>query len=435
MKKFIYIFLLLLFIFTGCIDLEDFSESDVNPQPYEEGTVTESVSTGETGVYFSDVYSGSPDLAEENPRSIDRILAGILDSSEISIDAALHELDSEIIAEALIRAHKRGVKVRLVTESDYYMEEPLQKVIKAGIPVVEDRRNAGLMHNKYIIIDGVSVWTGSFNTTDRCSYYNNNNAVIIKSRELAERYEKNFNQMFENHKFGPGREENDSSVINLPDGTSVRCYFSPEDGVGEKVIEEIYKAGDSIYFMAFSFTDDDTGAAVINKFQEGLDVKGIFEENQNNEKYSEYYPMKDAGIPVKEDSNKYNMHHKVMIIDKKTVITGSYNFSRNAEESNDENLLIIENPSLAGVYLQEFAKIYEGKTVDSPDINVKENNKGKININTATKEELESLPDIGPSLAELIIEGRPYKEKSDIMKVKGIGKGIYKKIEKLIYVK
>ena len=84
---------------------------------------------------------------------------------------------------------------------------------------------------------------------------------------------------------------------------------------------------------------------------------GVFEDRQVDQ-YSEFEAMKAAGLPVVLDKNRGSMHHKVIVIDEETVITGSYNFSKNAEKRNDENLLIIKgNREIAAAYLAEFEKI------------------------------------------------------------------------------
>ena len=150
------------------------------------------------------------------------------------------------------------------------------------------------------------------------------------------------------------------TLIILLTGCNNTCkkpeiLFCPQDHCQEKALEELNKAKESIYFMTFSFTDDKIGDLLISK-KEKIIIKGLFEKFQNS-KYSEYKKLKTAGIPVKFDKNKDYMHHKVFIIDKKTVITGSYNPTKNGNENNNENMIIIHDKEIAKQYLNEFNKL------------------------------------------------------------------------------
>ena len=92
----------------------------------------------------------------------------------------------------------------------------------------------------------------------------------------------------------------------------------------------------------------------------GITVAGVFEEGQyHSNTGTEFDNLLAAGLDVRLDGNQRNMHHKVFIIDGETVITGSYNFSRSAEERNDENTLIIHDPEIAILYLAEFERVFE----------------------------------------------------------------------------
>jgi len=140
----------------------------------------------------------------------------------------------------------------------------------------------------------------------------------------------------------------------------VETYFSPDDGTANEIIDLIESADKSIYFLAFSFTSDPIAAALIEKAAQGVVVSGIFEESQyHSNRGGEYDNLRSAGLDVRLDGNSKNMHHKVFIIDEQIVITGSYNFSRSAEERNDENTLIIYNAEVAELFLTEFDRIIE----------------------------------------------------------------------------
>ena len=106
--------------------------------------------------------------------------------------------------------------------------------------------------------------------------------------------------------------------------------------------------------MAFSFTHDDLGAAVLERAQAGVDVQGIFETRGSETEFSELGPLFCAGLPMRQDGNPGTFHHKVFIIDGQLVVTGSLNFSNNADDSNDENVVIVANEDIAAAYLEEF---------------------------------------------------------------------------------
>ena len=94
-----------------------------------------------------------------------------------------------------------------------------------------------------------------------------------------------------------------------------------------------------------------------HQHQAGLQVSGVFDESQAGGQGSEYARLLAEGLPVELDHNRYKMHHKVFIIDREIVITGSYNFSKSAETRNDENLVILFSPDIAAGFMQEFAAL------------------------------------------------------------------------------
>jgi phosphatidylserine/phosphatidylglycerophosphate/cardiolipin synthase-like enzyme len=147
------------------------------------------------------------------------------------------------------------------------------------------------------------------------------------------------------------------------DGTRVDVYFSPEDGVAAQLLTLLQEAQESIYFMAYSFTANDLGDAIIQRAMEGLTVAGVMDDSQiNSNEGTEYDAFMQAGMDVRRDGNDGQMHHKVIIIDGKIVVTGSYNFSASAEQRNDENVVIIYSPQVAAKYLAEFQRVYDQAT-------------------------------------------------------------------------
>lgn len=293
---------------------------------------------------------------------IDGELVELVDSARLSIDAAVYDFDLQNVAEALARAKARGVRVRFVTDSDTLQnrDEAIQRaravLTRAEIPIVDDQRGP-IMHHKFMVVDGEWVWTGSTNWTTGDVYRLNNNAIKLQSRELADNYTAEFEKMFAQRRFGPNKPRGVPNPRVLIEGVSIETYFAPQDRVSPRIVERINGANSSIDFLAFSFTHDAIGRAVIDKGKAGVKVRGVFETTGSQTQFSEYGRMRDAGLEVYQDGNQYVMHHKVVVLDRRTVIFGSYNFSSNADTDNDENLLVVDDPTMAEAFTGEVERM------------------------------------------------------------------------------
>jgi phosphatidylserine/phosphatidylglycerophosphate/cardiolipin synthase-like enzyme len=286
-------------------------------------------------------------------------LATAIDSARLTVDVAIYSLSLNSIRDALLHAHNRGVRVRMVMESDNLDRSDPQKLMDAGIPILGDRRE-GLMHNKFVVIDNSEVWLGSMNYTDSGGYADNNNLMRIHSVKMAEDYTKEFEEMFVDDMFGPDVVAETPNPRVTIDGTPIDVYFSPDDHVQASFLDLVDNAQKSIYFMAFSFTSDEIGDAVRARAQEGITVSGVMEDEQINSNIgTEFDPFQQAGLDVLRDGNPGQMHHKVMIIDENTVIFGSYNFTNSAETKNDENLIVVYNKEIAAQFIAEFQRVHE----------------------------------------------------------------------------
>src|SRR5690349_5077699 len=120
-------------------------------------------------------------------------------------------------------------------------ESTIKQLIDAGIPVVGDQRSA-LMHNKFMIMDSTTVWTGSWNYTINDTYRNNNNAIVMRSQKLVQDYQTEFNEMFVDKKFGPTSPSNTPNVSFTQDGTPIQVYYASEDQVLPALITTVSSA-------------------------------------------------------------------------------------------------------------------------------------------------------------------------------------------------
>ena len=119
------------------------------------------------------VYFAPPQ--PDDPDPIDQALLRLINSAQTSVNCAFYELGLPIVADALVSRHQAGVRVGIVSDSDYADRTAVQNCIAAGIPVAFDERPA-FMHNKFCVVDERFVWTGSTNITENCMYKNNNNS-------------------------------------------------------------------------------------------------------------------------------------------------------------------------------------------------------------------------------------------------------------------
>lgn len=291
------------------------------------------------------------------PQDLNHKLAEYISCAQESIKACFYSIKSEEVASALIRAHLRGVEVRVVMDESRLFEEGsfYPKLKNFGIVRI-DTEVRGLMHNKFCIIDERIVWTGSYNPS-RFSIYENNDVVVIESNELAYIYTYQFEALVDDRKV----EKNIcfSRRITLDEQQMVEVYFSPEDSalILRRMRQLLEKADFSIYFAHFTFTRPDIAYLLIKKATDGVDVKGIMEYDQIN-RYSRYGDFELMEIDVRKDKNySFAFHHKFFIIDGGIVITGSLNPTMAALKKNRENILIIHSPEVARIYMEYFKNL------------------------------------------------------------------------------
>jgi phosphatidylserine/phosphatidylglycerophosphate/cardiolipin synthase-like enzyme len=271
----------------------------------------------------------------------------ILQSATKSIDCALFDVGLESVQKILLEKSSQ-IPVRIVTDNDY--------LHKFTYPFVKSD-SWGLQHNKFCVIDNTIVSTGSMNPTNNGVNKNNNNLLIINSSVLASNYAAEFEEMW------TGIYKKGSPVLNpliKLNQTIIENYFCPDDSCAAKIKDTLKTAETSIHFLTFSFTGDGIANILLLKKQDGLKVQGIMEARQVT-KFSTYERLKNNGINVIKDSNPQNMHHKIFIIDEKIVITGSMNPTNGGDKRNDENILIIHDPEIAGKYMNEFNTLFKSE--------------------------------------------------------------------------
>lgn len=500
-------------------------------------------------VYFNQNQAKGADYTEPYRQinrpgdNLEKIIIEAINNAQYTIDVAVQEFRLPKIAQALAERHREGVKVRVIIENSYnrpfselsqtdvdqfderdrnsYAEfvalvdtnkdgkldnqeinqgDALVILRNAGIALIDDTadgsKGTGLMHHKFVIVDGskLIVTSANFTTSDQHGDFlkpesrgNANNLLTINNNQLAKLFTEEFNLMWGDgpggqfdSKFGVNKPLRKPQQINLGE-IAITVQFSPispavswnlsSNGLIGKVLNN---ATSSVNVALFVFSEQNLANILENRHQQELEIKALIDPQFAFRNYSEgldlmgvalsnkckyetnnspwTVPINTVGVPQLPEGDK--LHHKFGIVDREIVITGSHNWSAAANNLNDETLLVIKSPTVAAHFTQEFEQLYSKavlgvpislqkqieedrqncpqlNTVLSPSSSQSSSSK-LININTASQTELESLPGIGPELAERIIEARqqkPFTSLEDLDRVSGIGSAKLKKLQ------
>ncbi len=330
---------------------------------------------------FINALSGDPlplftdNLAASAPSTqvtiMEQALLDRINTAGLSIDLSIYGFNRASIRQALIAAHDRGVVVRMVADNDA-MNDPEYAAAfialqDAGIPIVNDAR-ASTMHNKFFIVDGQVVWTGSTNITDTGFTFNHNNTLVFTSTQLADIYTLEFDEMYLDHLFGTHKTDNTAHTITYR-GTPLEIYFSPSDGALDEIISEVGTASQDIYFSIFVFTDPALRDALLDRKQAGVTIVGLWDKLGAGNPASVDEALCAAGIPIKIEDLGGKLHNKFMLIDvagpSPRLVTGSMNWSASGAHANDENTIIYHDGATAQTYLAAFQSLYNALGPDT----------------------------------------------------------------------
>jgi phosphatidylserine/phosphatidylglycerophosphate/cardiolipin synthase-like enzyme len=350
-------------------------------------TASPAATTGVINAYFNksvDQTIAQPTAALGNQDLVARLVTRI-NNAHRSIDAALYSLSStpgDAVAYALVNALVRGVKVRVICEYDNRNGSGFSTLSGSGVPLIDDRFDAinggaGLMHNKFLVIDGrggapesVWVWTGSWNPTLAGTVEDYQNSIEIQDAALARAYTLEFEEMWgssnetpnaSTSRFGARKTDNTPHQFVIG-GRSVECYFSPSDRTTSHIIAAITRAERSVAVGVMTVTRSDIGSALVARKNSGKKVRVVLDNSSDTG--TQFFYLQGQGVDVHIKTGSGTFHHKYMVADgdyplgTPLTLTGSHNWSNSAENSNNENTLIVRDAALANQYLQEFAARY-----------------------------------------------------------------------------
>lgn len=279
-----------------------------------------------------------------------------IDGARTSLHAALYELGLPSVAMALRQARARGVDVRLFLESDNRdarSERPCLAILEGVVPIAFDGREP-LMHDKFMVADGRRVWTGSVNLTWTGCHLHCNEAVVIDDPALGARFDAQFERLF--------RGATDAPALSAVDvgGCRLACGFAPGDDRLRPFLDAVTTARERIRIAAFSLTHRRLVEAIAERATAGLPVEIVLDARlaKGPAGRRAMARLQEAGCSVRlggprpsgallrhfglPSGQDVKIHHKLVVVDGRHVVTGSANLSTNGFERNDENVLAIE---------------------------------------------------------------------------------------------
>ncbi|MFW6285924.1 MAG: phospholipase D-like domain-containing protein [Nanoarchaeota archaeon] len=285
-------------------------------------------------------------------------------NAKSNVKCAFYELNFMNLSKVFLELSKNDINVEILVDDAYLEKEGLEFLKNSNIKIFSDKKRGtrynNYMHHKFCVIDDSVVITGSANPTNRGFLMNDNNIIKIESSKLSKNYNFEFEQL-KSGKFGYNKQSAlhyNNLTLNYKDDTYlVNTYFCPQDDCDKEFLNLIGNAENEILFGVFAITYDELSDLLIEKNNDGVNVKGLIEKRNINLKGSDYYEL-NKSFNFKLDVNKYNMHNKFFVIDENIVITGSTNPSASGFNYNDENMIVIENRDIAMMYKNYFLSIY-----------------------------------------------------------------------------
>lgn len=308
---------------------------------------------------------------------IEAIIETAVRASTSTIEAAVYGFTLPRVAAALVEAKERGVKVRvLVNESHMYTSrrsEELQLLLDKGVELRALRGvgRFGIMHNKIGIFDGKLLMCGSFNWAVTANTANSENAVFSRDAGVIGGYSGYFEWMWKFGKpvadgppepvasYGPTPED-PVRAINFNGALLPRYSFSPGGATEKNIAAALDFSRESADIAVFSFYSLDIARAVINAHRRGLRVRVLVDRVQASQ--SEVGELLlAAGVPFRWSqgfSGKGVMHNKYAVLDGRLLMTGSFNWSDNAQDNNFENMFYSDSAVYAGPYAAQFERLF-----------------------------------------------------------------------------
>jgi phosphatidylserine/phosphatidylglycerophosphate/cardiolipin synthase-like enzyme len=316
--------------------------------------------------------------------TFDDTIAAYIDRAKYTVDIAQYNFTGnsssgvKVIAVAANKAYLRGVVIRWIYNGS--SGNSGLNMVNSNIQTLASPTGSGygIMHDKFVAVDvnapGANdpiLITSSYDWSDQQTISDYNDMVVIQDRNVAKAYYDEFNKMWGGtgpapdlnaSAFGPQKTASAVNSFNV-NGTTVDVWFSPKDGAGARLQNNIASADYDLHFGIYTFTDNAVANAIKNKYAAGLDGFGIMDAFSTT--YSPFSTLNASmgnSLKVFDGGSTAIYHNKMMLIDAlhpasdPRVVTGSCNWTLAGENTNDENMIVIHDAVIANEYYQSICR-------------------------------------------------------------------------------
>lgn len=275
---------------------------------------------------------------------IDRIIIKKLQEAKKSVYIASYTFNWKQGYDILENLAKKGIEVKILTNFQPYQNFSIAR----NLQIKRWDKKSCALHSKFIVIDEKYTFVGSANFTESSMWWDSNNILFINDETIGKFFAENFFSLWSRSIISKGQ-----LLIN----DFIEIYFSPVSDCALIVKNEIKKAKESLKFAMFVFTSDAIGEEICRTGIEGIKVYGIFEGSQNPSSNEYSFMKKIHFLKVKKDCFVNNIHDKFLIIDRNTVLTGSFNYTETARK-NIETLIVIKQPDIVSRFLKRWRYLW-----------------------------------------------------------------------------
>jgi phosphatidylserine/phosphatidylglycerophosphate/cardiolipin synthase-like enzyme len=327
-----------------------------------------------------ELYAGPQVLGA--PDDLDLVIRDFVAGARKSLLVAVQELDSRAVAEALLAAKARKIRVSVLLEGNYLVEDKAPAdpwlgaganeenrvihaaLLRAGVDVVTDL-NPALFHQKFVVRDAdaadggaPAVLTGSanFTLTDTGKNpvlvhgagpqvgNNLNHVVVLRGKQIAELYRAEFARL-RSGTFGELHERVEPKPRELTLGRMrIKPLFAPRHGPEMEIMKQMIKASERIDFAMFTFARSSGIDDAMFRLAGSLPIRGVLDRGQGVQKWAATQDLLARGVELRQNkagTGVRKVHHKLMVVDRRLTIVGSFNYTATANMLNDENIIVI----------------------------------------------------------------------------------------------